>query len=655
MTDKPISFAERRAALAAERGVKVDQPSKRTPIAPEPKFEFPDELIPDVLGERTEDDINVDAIIESIDVLDAYRRWIGKEVDEKTTGQTEGIKVSCPFPNHRDSRPSAWLNRDKKAFHCGGCEEGGDLYDMAAIHFDYPRPEYKQGKMFHDLRRQMAESYGYRFKTVAGTEVVWREEEAEPVRPTDSVDREGAGSDSPAAPEGDHSGDVPEVPAVKTSKVTVLHEADVEDSAEEEIEYPVLDWKAIVPKGTFLWEFMQATSVDDSPEEYHFWHGLLALGHAVGRNAFLNDTRPVYGNLLVCLLGGTGFGKSRARAWLDDVLEEVLPYRDNGLDTSGVRICPVPASGENLISQFQHIANDPSLPKGIADVRTPINGIVDYDEFAGLLARAGRPGATLKQIIMGFSDSKTRVNSSSNTGGTFEAYKPFCSITATTQPKAVRPLLSRTDTTSGFLNRWLFVGGPRKKREVMGGVHSSIRVDLTSACDELKKIRGWGAAERDIRFTDKGLKEYERFIRRAVFPIQETDDTDLLTRLDLTMKRLVLLFCVNERTTEVTEHIVKRCEPILNYLVQCYGILNAEIGVTQMTEITGEILRHIQRIEEKTGRGASARDLGQRMKRKNYSPDLIKKALETMVSLDWIDIDKTTGPGRPTLRYKAVS
>jgi len=651
MTEKTLTFAERRALLAAQKGKKVTNLPKR--VEEKVKEQFADDLIPDVLGDRSEEDIEIDGIIDSIDVLDAYRRWIGKEVDEATTGQTEGIKVSCPFPGHRDSRPSAWLNRDKKAFHCGGCDEGGDIYDMAAIHFNYPRPEYKQGKVFHELRKEMAESFGYRFKVVAGTEVIWREEEAPaPAAPeAEQPDRAGDRADA-AAPEVDAK------PAVEVrpepAKVTVLHEVDVEDEPDE-IDYPVLDWRKIVPENTFLWEYCSETAKDDSPEEYHFWHGLLALGHAVGRNAFLNDTRPVYGNLLVCLLGGTGFGKSRARAWLDDVLEEVLPYRDNGLDTTGCRLVPVPASGENLIAQFQHIASDPSLPKGTPDIRTPVNGIVDYDEFAGLLARAGRQGSTLKQIIMGFSDSRVRINSSSNTGGTYEAYKPFCSITATTQPKAVRPLLSRTDTTSGFLNRWLFVGGPRKQREVMGGVHSSIRVDLTASCDALKLIRGWGGVERDVRFTDDGMKEYERFIRTRVFPLQEKDETDLLTRLDLTMKRLVLLFCVNERTTEVNKDIVKRCEPILDYLVHCYGILNAEIGVTQMAEITTEIMRHIKRIEETTGRGASARELGQRMKRKNFSPDLIKKALETMVSLDWIDIDKTKGPGRPTIRYKVVS
>jgi len=630
MTEAPKkSFAEMREELAAARGRKIELEASKPIVQSVPAME-PD-LVPDVLGERTEDDIQIDQIVENIDILDAYRRWIGKEVDEKTTGQKEGVKVSCPIPGHRDSHPSAWLNLDKKTWFCGGCQEGGDVYDLGAIHFGYARPDYKDGKTFHDLRKEMAESYGYRFKKIAGVEVAWKEEEEEvTIIPPETLEPE------------------------ELATVIPISELAIPDEADN-IGYPVLDWRNIIPEDTFLHDYLIATSHDDSPEEYHFWHGLLALGHAVGRNVFLNDTRPVYGNLLVCLLGGTGYGKSRSRAWLDEVIEEALPFRDNGLDTSGCKLVPVPASGENLINQFQHIASDPSLAavKGMG-VRTSVNGIVDYDEFAALLARASRPGSTLKQIIMAFSDSRPRISTSSNTGGTYEAYQPFCSITASTQPKAVRPLLSRTDTSSGFLNRWIFVGGPRKKREVMGGSHTSIRVDLSTSVERLKNIRGWAGIERDIRFTEDGLLEYDKFVRRAVFPIQEHDESDLLTRLDLTMKRLVLLLCANERKTEADKSIVERCEPILNYLIKCYAILNAEIGITQISEISSEILRHVARIEESTGRGASARDLSLRMKRKNYSPEIIKKALETMVALDWLDVDKTKGPGRPSLRYKSV-
>jgi hypothetical protein len=368
----------------------------------------------------------------------------------------------------------------------------------------------------------------------------------------------------------------------------------------------------------------------------------------------LDDLKYVYGNLLVCLLGGTGYGKTRSQGWLEWVIEEAVPFRDNGLDTTGCRMVSTPGSGENLIKQFEHIAFDPSLPKGMPTVRTPINGIVNYDEFAGLLGRAMRPGNTLKVTIQAMSDAKPRVTTASNTGGQFEAVKPYCSIIASTQPAAVRTLLSKYDTGSGFLNRWLFVGGKRKKRESIGGARTRIRVDLKPAIDELKAVRAWGAVERMVQMTDDGYEEWDDWFHKQLEPIQLNDDTDLLSRLSLTLKRILLLLAINEKKLFIDASDVRRVKPLLPYLISCYAILNNEIGVSEISEISQEILRHAKRIQEATGRGVSARDLGLRMKRKNYSPDMIKRALDTMVGLDWLELEKPKGPGRPTIRYKVV-
>lgn len=643
-----------RRELAEKRGrtIETETPAP-APIKQAPKVD--DDLVPDVLGERSEDDIEVDSIIASIDVLDAYRRWICKEVDERTTGSKEGIKVSCPIPGHRDKNPSAWLNSEKKTWFCGGCQEGGDLYDLAAIKFGYPRPDYKEGKTFHELRQEMAESYGYRFKKVAGQEIIWREEEVSP--PAESTRDE---DDSVAAVPNDKGTGVGSEVAQKAStedraEVVTLHAKDVADEPDD-IEYPTLDWQAIVPENTFLRAYLEATRNDDSPEEYHFFHGLLALGHAVGRDVTLDDDIPVYANMLVCLLGGTGFGKSRSQGWLQQVLNEVVPFKNNGLDTEGCLQVPMPASGEAFIKSFRHVAEDPSLPKGIPEVLTPINGLVNYGEFSTLLALAGRKGAMLSQTVHDFADTKNKVDYNSLTQGIIIAERPFCSVMTTTQPKAARTLLKKTDADSGFLNRWVFVAGPKKKRKGLGGSRSAIRVDLGDAIEELKKVKAWGAAKRVIETANSGGDVFSEWLEEKVHPLMDTDETALLGRLDLIMKKMVLLFCINEKKRALDLDVVKRAQVMLPYVLEGFGILGGEMGTTLMQEVTDEIMRHIKRLQEQTGRGVSARELSQRMKHRKYSPEIIKKALEIMVSLDYIDIDKTkSGPGRPTIRYKAVA
>lgn len=669
----PLSFSERLAALNAEKA-KEEQPAKP---------DVPEEDIPEVYSERSDHDTEMDRIISGIGILDAYRKWIfggPKTIDNKTLSRRESLMVSCPNPDHPDTHPSAWLNVDKNTWFCGGCQEGGDIYDLAAIKFGFPRPDYKSGQMFHELREQMAESYGYRvMKLIDGTKTVYKEESDQagddPVSTgTSQVDTAGTLEvRTPASPETssvpaekstpsdtqDKSGSSDTTDkSIETGQSSNVSQMWAEEDEEEEIKFPVIDWQKLAPEGTFIYEYCVATSHDDSPEEYHFFHSLLALAHVVGKNVFLDDTHPVYGNMLVCLLGGTGYGKTRSRLWLNQVLRSVCPFKDNGLDCSGVKIVTPPASGEHLIKSFQHIAHDPSFGKNAPTVHTSVNGIVDFDEFSSLLNRANRQGSILKPIIMGLADGQKTVSTGSITSGDIEAVDPFCSITSSTQPKAVRTLLSKIDTSSGFLNRWIFVGGRRKGKEIVGGNRSTINVDLSKAKVELGNVKAWGAIERPVFCTDEGYRALEKFFRGEIFPLQDQDDTDLLKRLDLLMKRFILLFCINERVTEATRRHVELAASMLNYLIYCYGTISDEIGITLMGEMTGEILRHIRRHFNRTKRGASARDLQMYMKGRHYNPELIKRALETMIALDMIEIENSkfgnSKVGRPSVRYKEV-
>lgn len=152
---------------------KAAQEAELKKIAPEhPSFDT--DLIPET-DQRSEEDAELDRIIDKIDVVDAYNKWCGKMRPVVRAGQTESIMISCPIPGHADKNPSAWINIDKQVWHCAKCEMGGDAMDLAAFHFGYPVPGYKDGARFHELRRDMAKSYGFTFhklsdgKTYIGT------------------------------------------------------------------------------------------------------------------------------------------------------------------------------------------------------------------------------------------------------------------------------------------------------------------------------------------------------------------------------------------------------------------------------------------------------------------------------------------------------
>jgi hypothetical protein len=427
-----------------------------------------------------------------------------------------------------------------------------------------------------------------------------------------------------------------------------------EDEEPELVSYPSIDWRSFVPSDTFLRSYLEACCNDDAPEEYHFWHGLLALAHTAGRNVCLDDDKPVFGNLLLCLLGASGVGKSRSRGWLNSVMGAVLPDKQTS-PPSGVKLIPTPGSGEYLVKQFSHQVIDPTNAKNWW--YESVNGIVDFNEMAGLMARIGRQGSTLQQTIMELADTTDKVSTGSLTHKDIHAERPYCSITTTTQPRAIRGMLTKAHAGSGFLNRWVFAGGPEKTRQVIGGKRSTIGVDLTDSIEKLKSVRSFCATERTVEWSDEAAYALTDFFRSMIYPAQKKDSSDLLKRLDLLFKKLCLLFTVNLELTEVPLEAVHACINMSEYLINCYGLLEENIGVTQQQEIVTDIMRVIRSIEEKRKKGATARDIQDRLRRKNYGPDQLKKALETMVALDMIELDKPKSGqvGRPTIRYKEVT
>lgn len=637
VSDSPIDFKAKREEFkrrqALERGEELPQPE----AAATPEWS-PDVQLPDLNegSNKSEEDIELDGIIKRIDAVTAYNKWIGKSVAKG--GKKDGNMISCPFPDHPDKDPSAWINTEDDTWFCGGCQLGGDVYDLAAIHFGYPMPGYKEGQLFHKLRQEMAESFGWVFKKVPGGEVIYQEapESGPPTPPA------GVAEPAPTA--------VPDTPAPPENVSQMWSD----DEEPEFIVYPTINWRELIPEDTFMFEYLTTCTNDDSPEEYHFWHGMVALGHASGRKVYLDDHNHVYGNLLVCLMGNTGVGKSRSRRWMDTCIREAMPYQEDGTQTTGVKLVPVPSSGEYLVSAFAYEGRDPANNKRSLGAQ-PVNGIVDFDELSAMMQRANRQGATLKPTIMAFADCNYEVKIGSLTRGDIIATGPFCSIIASTQPKAIRNLLTKSDAGSGFVNRWVFAGGREKQAEVLGGKHATFSVDLTKPIEELRKVRGWGAIERSISLDEDAYNEFVRYYRTRIEPLKKNDDTDLLKRIDLLAKKLVLLFTINKRQMMVDLQSVKAMEAVLEYVIECFGILGSNIGSTVMQDVINEIQRHIVRHFRSTGRGASARDIARYTARKAITMEQIKKALDVMTALDIIEIEKPKSKvGRPSIRYVAV-
>lgn len=122
---------------------------------------------------KTPDDEAIDALIDNLGIVYAYNRWNTKGATAPTTSKKE-VTVRCPSPDHEDPNPSAHLNTAKNVFHCKSCGAKGDVLDLAAWHFRYPVPGYKDGATFPELRRKMAADLGHQPQQHSHTAVVTR-------------------------------------------------------------------------------------------------------------------------------------------------------------------------------------------------------------------------------------------------------------------------------------------------------------------------------------------------------------------------------------------------------------------------------------------------------------------------------------------------
>lgn len=608
-------LAERKARQEAE---------KKAQEAKTPHFD--EDLIPERVYDRSEADQQIDQLIDKISVLDAYNKWCRKMVPVVKGGQREGIKISCPIPGHADSDPSAWINLDKQTWFCGGCQVGGDKYDIAAYGLGYAVPGYKDGSEFHRLREQMALDFGY------------------------LIQREIGGGISIIPPQ--HESEPPEDRHHEPPSAEVVELYDDED--ERLIDLPSLDWKPICPPDTFLDKYMKATIIDDVPEEYHFFHALAAIGLALGRDVTLYDSVPVYGNLFICTLGRSGTGKSKARKHLDRLLYSALAYDRGNLPSRGVLRVNAPGSAESLIYQFMEPVVDPSNPKNIM-YYAPVRGLIDFNELSALVGRTNRMGSVMKPTLMQFYDMDPVIQTTSMTTGSKEAHDPFATCITTSQPRALRELINAADDASGFLNRWLFVPGKEKERFAVGGV----AVDMTGCVMPLQEIQAWAATfgPEQVEWSQEAVKVWTKFFHDTLEPERKTSSTDLMVRIDLTLKKLMLLFAANRRERTLSEQSAIDAIYCYPYLKRAYGIPEAQIGNTMNNEMSEAVIEQCRRIFEKTKRGASVRDIMRNLARRNYDKKRLLEVLDTLVKLEMIEIcppEMGSKVGRPTKRYRHV-
>lgn len=578
-----------------------------------------DDLIPveEEPRPKSAEDEAVDAAIRGVDIIEAYRRWCGK-MEPDVGSKRESIMVSCPVPGHEDRNPSAWVNLDKNAGYCGACDIGFDPIDLFAWHRGI---NYRANpREFVRLREEMAAELGVHIVKVGRQKILV---------PVETVDDDEEGATVVRITDDDDDDD--DLPSID-------HFAHV----------PPIDWRDIVgPDSTFLLDWMNLASQDDLPEEFYFFLGLQALGAAVGNRVTLKDSFPVRPNLMLCLVGPSGMGKSRATRLLTRLVREALPHDDPG----GVLVAGMPGSGESLVDLFIEEEDDGTGTM----VPVPVKGLVVANELAELASKSSRTGSTIQQKMMDFYDSDEPVQARSRTAGAAEASTGhFAQFLSTTQPKVMRTLLSNDDLFSGFINRWIYALGQGKRRVSFGAKI----LDPTPLVDPLRRVRAWAGTGRQLGIETDALDLWDEFFHKRIVPLLKGDQSSL-ARIDLTLKKLMLLFAIDKHERNVSRGSVEQALALFDYLVAIYGGVEQTVQVSARVEehnaLDDEIMRAIVRHEAQTGQAAALRDVQRRLRGKwtRYGRENIVKALDRLTETGEVEIamrQPKRGPATKTYR-----
>lgn len=543
-----------------------------------------------------------------VSIFDVYDHFVGKQ-RQNHNGRNDGIMMSCPSPTHQDNTPSASARMDGVWF-CHSCQAKGDMFTIAGMQLGLEC----RSKDFTEILTKVADAFGIPYIQSPITKKILQ-------RPSTA------------------------------SRVTITPDEVIIDpppEAAEDEQVPIIDWEALFPAGTFGRSWMDALKVDDLPEQYYVFEALQAIGLAMGRDTYTPDSQNIFANLYLVLFGGTGIGKSRAIRQLTQLLAAALPYDSTNPHSKGASLLPMPASPEALIDQFSKPIYKDDTEKEIISYGS-VRALIPVDEFASLLSKSEQGKGGLKAQLITLYDTHDVIAIHSRGHGTVKAMFPFCSVITSTQPTAIRMALSHNDLISGYMNRHVFALGTPKRRYSMGRPV----IDLKEPTSDLMNVRAWAAQGRRITPVADAEKVFDKFFRSVIEKI-DYEANPLLARIDLLLRKLMLILAANERSDYITVDIVNRVLALYPYLEFCYR----EVGSNVVSSVSGDLSDWLTTYckdfpFKKHKAGPTLRDIRHAMSKRFDN----KQLLDALDSIEKIGIclplepQKTAAGGRPTKRY----
>lgn len=418
-----------------------------------------------------------------------------------------------------------------------------------------------------------------------------------------------------------------------------------------------LDFRTLVPENTFLYQYCSILLKSPSPDEWNLWNGIVGISSAVGKRIGMADIKPVYSNVYVCLMGETTAGKSIAKSYILSLIRKTLPFLNGDPTSTGPRYVSGAASGEILLSKLRNEIRDPAKLSSVLEVLR-VAGLAEYDELATVMAKSSGPSSNFVPILQGLFDGYLDVESSSFTTGDKVAPDPFMSMLTSTQPSMMQKLVGREHVDNGFLNRFIFAPAIEKEvpeEQLLGGEAISVE----PSAPYLRAIHEWAVENegRNVQWDPAALQLGRSWLKDVVVANKKKyGENKLIQRTDLLVKKLMLLFTLNMRSSVVTTEAVEAAMKVYPYLMDSYKILDRELTTTESSELREKILLQAGRLTAKNGKPPTKRELHDALGRSRVDDHILIRAIKNLVELG--DLKELQWPlpempqvGRKSVRY----
>jgi len=383
---------------------------------------------------------------------------------------------------------------------------------------------------------------------------------------------------------------------------------------------------------SWLGDYLEYTSEQESPEEFHFWTGLTLIAAALGRKVWLERRSggvthyKIYpGGLAVVLVAGSGWSrKTTASDFGMRLLRQVK--QEINLDLVAGSISP-----EKLMKRLSLRNEQPSFIGTRVEPRDAhifLNG----DELAILLNKRSY-NETMTTLLLKLLGAPEYHEHDTIGGSKVEARNICITFHGTTTPVGLSESVHTNVQSTGFTRRMIFVWSDRRRKanplvDVDDEEVDKARLARVLSLEEslAKRLIEYSRLEGKIRYTPGGKEWFrEWYSTYSSNPLNQTEGWPT-SRPDHLLKIATLIRVSEFGDLLLDAGTLAAADATLSNVEADFDRVFQMVGQQQVARI----IDRIERLLRKTGGRAPSRTIYNQMYRYFTDIEELKKALVTM-------------------------